>query len=129
MKIKTGLLTALFALTVLFSLSLGTWGNVSGSTNGENGPVPSMTPAGDSNPGPKYKTVKLSCSTGVIYTMVKNNTGKPIPADAKITVQGVQADCAQTAKGPLAKGQSIKLLGCQPNVTTCTAFAKWALED
>lgn len=124
MRIMTAVLVVLLCMTIIV------WTNSSKVVANASAPIPSMTPMNRNDnepPTPKYKTVNLSCSTGVIYTMVKNNSSMVIPAAAKISVQGVQGSCSQSANGPLAKGASIKLLGCPEKVTTCKAFAKWEL--
>lgn len=121
MKIKATLLTALFALTVLFSLSLSVGANTNGNiTGGELGD--------NQQTKPKFKYVNLACSTGVLNTTVKNTSGVNIPNYAVITVHGVQGDCTQTAKGPLAKGKSMPFKGCVEPITTCKASAKWELD-
>ena len=118
------LLTALSALVVLFSLTLafgaGNSGNV--ASGREMLPTPTATPT-----VPKYRVVNLACSTGVLNTTVKNTSSMNIPASATITVHGVQGDCTQTAKGPLAKGKSKTFLGCAEPVSSCKASAKWEL--
>jgi hypothetical protein len=120
MKIKAMLLTALFALTVIFSLQLSVGANTTGKMTG-----------GDLSNGqqtkPKYKVVNLACSTGVLYTTVKNTSGMNIPDYAVITVHGVQGDCTQTAKGPLKVGKSMPFKGCVEPIVTCKASAKWEL--
>jgi hypothetical protein len=124
MKSKMMLLAALSALVVLFSLSLSFGAKVSGNAIGgrEATAIPSASPT-----APKYKVVNLGCSTGVLHTTVTNSSGVNIPSYATITVHGVQADCTQTAQGPLGKGKAKAFLGCAEPVTTCKASAKWEL--
>jgi hypothetical protein len=124
MKSKMMLLTALASLVVLFSLTLafGAGESRKASSGRELLPVPTATPT-----APKFKVVNLACSTGVLNTTVKNSSNMNIPVYATITVHGVQGDCTQTAKGPLAKGKSKAFLGCAEPVTSCKASAKWEL--
>ena len=124
MKSKMILLTALASLVVLFNLTLAFGAGNSGNATGgrEMLPIPTATPT-----VPKFKVVNLACSTGVLNTTVKNSSSMNIPASATITVHGVQGDCTQTAKGPLAKGKSKAFLGCAEPVTSCKASAKWEL--
>jgi hypothetical protein len=120
MKIKSMLPTALFALTVIFGLSLSAGANTTGTiAGGELG--------NGQQTKPKYRVVNLACSTGVLNTTVKNSSGVNIPDYAVITVHGVQGDCTQTAKGPLKAGKSMPFKGCVEPVVTCKASAKWEL--
>lgn len=105
MKVKATIIAAVGALVILLALSLS-----AGAVK------------------PKYKTVSLGCSTGVLSTTVKNGSGVNIPENAIITVHGVEGDCTQTANGPLAKGKSMQFKGCAEPVNTCRASAKWELE-
>jgi hypothetical protein len=125
MKTKMILLTALSALVVLFSLTLSFGAKMSRNVSGSNeaAPVASATPLS----APKYKTVSLACSTGVLYTTVKNSSAVNIPSGATITVHGVQGNCTQSAQGPLAKGKSMGFKGCVEPISTCKASAKWEL--
>ena len=75
---------------------------------------------------PKYKVLALRCQAELFSTNVTNQTKTKVPEDAVITVHGVEAVCTQTASGPLAPGQSIKLPSC-PTARTCRATAKWEL--
>jgi hypothetical protein len=124
MKIRMTLLAAFTALVVLFSLSMSFGAKLTGNAAGGRGltPVTSATPT-----GPKYKVVSLGCSTGVLYTTVKNSAGINIPSTAVITVHGVEAPCTQTAQGPLAKGKTMAFKGCVEPVNNCKASAKWEL--
>jgi hypothetical protein len=123
MKTKMILLTALSAIVVLFSLTLTFGAKISRNVTGEAIPVASATPTA----APKYKTVSLSCSTGVLYTTVKNNSSMNIPAGATITVHGVEGNCTQAAQGPLAKGKSMGFKGCVEPINNCKASARWEL--
>jgi hypothetical protein len=131
MKTKMIWLTALSAIVVLFSLTLSFGAKTSRNVIGEAAPVASATPKDAPSPKdpptPKYKTVNLGCSTGVLYTTVKNNAGINIPAGATITVHGVEGDCTQSAKGPLAKGKTMGFKGCIEPINNCKASAKWEL--